>query len=60
MGRERREIGEVDHKVHHIENRLDLDLAEERPTNQPSPYARAVGYLLILAIAATGWYSAAL
>jgi hypothetical protein len=56
MGRERREIREV----HHIENRLDLDLAEERPTNQPLPYARAVGYLLILAIAATVWYSAAL
>jgi hypothetical protein len=39
---------------------LDLDLSDEYPPDPPAPYARAAGYLLILAIAATIWYSAAI
>jgi hypothetical protein len=45
-------------EVHHIENRLDLDLTDERPFYEPSAYIRATGYLIILAIVIVIWYSA--
>jgi ssDNA-binding Zn-finger/Zn-ribbon topoisomerase 1 len=32
-------------EVHHIENRLDLDLQTSVPRLRPRPYARATGYL---------------
>src|SRR3712207_1994459 len=46
-------------EVHHIEKRLDLDLAQERPQIQPPLLIRASGYLLLLAIVVAVCYSAA-
>jgi hypothetical protein len=47
-------------EVHHIEKRLDLDLAGERPQTQAPVLIRASGYLILLAIVVAVCYSAAI
>jgi len=36
-----------------------LDLTDEPPFNEPSTFIRTTGYLILLAIVAVIWYSAA-
>jgi hypothetical protein len=37
---------------------MDLDLADEPPSYEPSAMIRATGYLILLAIVIAIWYSA--